>query len=198
MRHRIALVLLGVAFLGACKGTSTIEGDLSIGVTKGAYRTVSLVRNSADSLLAKVDANCAAEHAEVQRLTDGVQANRAAVDRFNRTPARTAIQQVALGDSAQKYRQAASEMQRALSDRPDTVYLKNVALVRAATDTSVEVDAEGHFRFAKRPRGTYLLYAEWISPKGDNEFLAPVDASGGGKKTQNLDQSAVSKRLRCR
>jgi hypothetical protein len=127
-----------------------------------------------------------------------MKANQAAVTRFSRTQAKTAIAQVALGDSAQKYRQLAAEEQRALSERSDTTYMKNLALLRAATDTQVEADMEGHFAFAKRARGAYLLYAEWIAPTGDNEFLATVDGSKGGKKVQNLDRSTVSTRLRCR
>jgi hypothetical protein len=187
-----------VVLVSACDRAPAVEGDLSLGATKGAYRTVVLVRNPADSVMAAIDGQCSADRADIQRRTDNVRTLEATRDRFQRTQGKTSIAQVALSDSAEKYRQAAREEQRALSERPDTAYRNNVALIRAATDTQVEADNKGHFRFAKRQKGTYLLYVEWTAATGDNEFLAPVDLSAGGKKTQNLDQATVSTRLRCR
>src|SRR5437773_11639945 len=106
--------------------------------------------------------------------------------------------QVALSDSVEKYRLAASDAQRALDDRPDDTYDKILAGVSAATDTQVEADMEGRFRFTKRQPGKYLLYVEWLTNRGSDEFLVPVDASEGRTKRQNLDQSTVSTRLHCR
>ena len=197
MRYWPALVMSGAVLASACQRGATIEGDLSLGATKGGFRTVALARNPADSLLTAIDGQCLAEHAEIDRRSEGIRALQAAADRFRRTQGKTSVEQVALGDSADKYRRAASDEQQAMSMRPDTNYQKNVALVRAATDAQVEADINGHFRFAKRPKGTYVLYAEWPAA-GDKEFLAQVDARSGGTKTQNLDQSTVSTRLHCR
>jgi hypothetical protein len=196
--QRLVLLAIVPALTVACQKGATVEGDLSLGGTPGAYQQVALVRNPGDSVLSAIDAQCKAERADIQRRTESIQALQAGAERFRRTKARTSAAQVALSDSVEKYRQAASDAERDLNSGGDTTYRKNQAIMRAATDTQVEADAQGHFRFAKRQPGTYLLYVEWLTAKGNNEFLAPVDASGGGKKTQNLDQSTVSTRLRCR
>jgi hypothetical protein len=198
MRYRTVFVSLGAVLTSACQRGATVEGDLSLGATKGAYRTVVLARNPGDSLVTVIDAVCAAERAEIARRTENIRSFRASAERFRVARGRTSVEQVQLSDSNMKYRQAADDEQRALSERPDTTYRKLQTLVRAAADTEVQADANGHFRFAKRKKGTYVLYVEWLAATGDNEFIAPVDASTGGKKTMNLDQSTVSTRLRCR
>jgi hypothetical protein len=196
-RH-LSLVAVVSALTAACDKTATVEGDLSIAGTKGAYRSVTLVRNPADSLTSAIDALCKAERADVQRRYERVQTLQAGAERFRRTKASTNAAQIALSDSVVKYRQAASDAERVLNYGRDTTPQRIMALLRAAADTQVEADENGHFRFAKRKPGKYLLYTEWLAATGDKELLAEVDLSEGGKKTQNLDQTTVSTRLRCR
>ena len=191
---RLALVLL--LALG-CSRSATVEGDLSVDGTKGAYKPISLVRNG-DSLLAAIDALCEAERADIQQRSERIRTLQATAERFRRMPARTSIAQVMLGDSVDKYRQAYTAEQRAESERPDTVAQKIGVLVSQATDSQTVTDKDGHFRFPKRQPGVYLLYVDWRFPSGDKEFLARVDATSRGTKTQNLDASTVTKRLRCR
>ena len=199
-REHVALALFLTLLVVSCGRGASIEGDLTNGAAKGSFQRVSLVRNSGDSLIAAIDALCAADAADVQRSTDRIQVMQAGMERFRRreSPTLNSQAQVALSDSIEKYRLAASEAQAALAYRPDTIYPKILALVEAATDTQVEATVQGHFRFADRQPGKYLLYAEWLTDRTDDQFLKPVDASGGGKKRQNLDESAISTRLHCR
>jgi hypothetical protein len=193
------LALVAIASLTvACQRGATVEGDLAVGGTRGAYRTVTLVRNPADSLTSAIDALCKADRADVQRRTERIQTLQAGAERFKQTRGGSSAAQIARSDSVQKYRQAALEAERLMNYGRDTTPRKIMALLKAATDTQVEADDNGHFRFAKRKPGKYLLYTEWLAATGDKELLAEVDASDGGKKTLNLDQSTVSTRLRCR
>jgi hypothetical protein len=200
MKNSAYPVLAAVLVLAvSCGGkTVTIEGELAVGGTKGAYQQVSLVRNPGDSLMASIDAVCASERAEIQGRAERIKTLRATSQRFQRTTARTSVAQVMLSDSADKYRQAALDEERAESLRPDTVSSRIAALVRDATDTQVVADNDGRFSFAKRKPGSYVLYVEWLASTGDKEFLARVDGAAGRKKTQNLDQSSVTTKLHCR
>ena len=196
--RKVALVAI-VSFLTVgCTKTATVEGDLSLGATKGAFQKVALVRNPADSLLRAIDELCRAEQADIKRQTDQIQVFQAGAERFRRVRGGTMSAQVAISDSVSKYRRAALDADRMLRERPDTTFQRIQALMKAATDTQVDTDMEGHFEFPKRKPGNYVLFVEWIAAKGDNHFVASVDASGGGKRTQNLDQSTVSTKLRCR
>lgn len=199
-RRHPALVAIVSLFALACQRGATVEGDLSNGATKGSFQKVSLVRNDDDSITSAIDALCAADRAEVQQRGERIQSLQAAAERFRRALARPmrSIDQVAVSDSVEKYRLAALEAQRALDERPDVTYQTILARVTAATDTQVEADREGHFRFAKRSPGRYLLYVEWLTDRGTDEFLAPVDASDGRKTQQQLDASTISTRLHCR
>ena len=196
--QRLALCAIVACVTTACQRSATVEGDLSLAGVKGAYKKVTLVRNASDSVTSAIDALCKAEREDIQRRTEQVQTLQAGAERFRRIKATSNAAQIALSDSVQKYRQAASDAERVLNYGRDGAYQKIQALLRAATDTQVEADENGHFRFAKRRPGKYLLYVEWLAAKGDSELLAEVDASSGGKQTQNLDQSSVSGRLRCR
>ena len=198
--HRQYLAVVISLTVLACQKGATVEGEISNGATKGSFQKVSLVRNEGDSLASAIDALCAAERADVQRRTERVQALQAVMERFKRreSPRLATQAQVALSDSVEKYRVAASDAQTALAERPDTISEKILALVEAATDTQVEATMQGRFRFTKRQPGKYLLYAEWINDRGADQFLVPVDARDRGTTRQNLDQSAISARLHCR
>jgi hypothetical protein len=198
MPRTLVLMAIVSSVTVACQKSATVEGDLSLAGVGGAYKKVTLVRNSADSVSSAIDAMCAAERADLQRRSEQIQTLQAGAERFKRIKGGSNAAQIARSDSVEKYRQAASEAERILNYGRDTTYQKIMALLRAATDTQVEADEQGHFRFGGRQPGKYILYVEWLSPKGDNELVAEVDVSGGGKKTQNLDQSTVSTRLRCR
>lgn len=198
-RHlRVAIVssLLAVA----CQRGASVEGELSNGAAKGAYQRVSLVRNPGDSLTSAIDGLCAADRADVQRTNERIQLLQAEMVKFRRklNPRLSGLEQVALGDSIDRYRTAASEAQRALNERPDTTYQKILSLVEAATDTQVQASNEGQFHFTGRKPGKYLLYAEWVTNRGADQFLAPVDASAGRALRQSLDRSTLSSRLHCR
>lgn len=196
-RIRFALAAIVPALTVACQRGATVEGDISLAGSVGAYRNVALVRNPDDSLLATIDALCQAERADLQRHSERVQVLQAGAERFKRAKGSTIAAQVALSDSVEKYRQAASDAQRLMNYGRDTTPQRILALVRAATDTQVEADDKGHFRFTGRQPGKYLLYSEWLAATGDQQLLALVDVSDGGKKTQNLDASTISTRLRC-
>jgi hypothetical protein len=198
-QHLAVVVMVSLGAL-ACQQGATVEGEISNGATKGSFQKVSLVRNGGDSLTSAIDALCAAERADVQRRTERVQVLQAGMERFKRreSPTLSGQAQVALSDSVEKYREAASDAQRALTERPDTISEKILALVEAATDTQVEATMQGRFRFTKRQPGKYLLYAEWINDRGSDQFVAPVDARDRSTTRQNLDQSAISARLHCR
>lgn len=200
MRNRTNVAFLAALFAVACNRGATIEGEVSNGATKGAYQMVSLVRNPGDSLASAVDAMCAADRADIQGTKDRIQRWQTELETFRSrlNPRLSSVAQVALGDSIDKYRTAATDAQRALNERPDTLHGKIVELLVAATDTQIQADKEGQFRFAKRKPGKYWLYAEWVTNRAGNEFLAPVDARKGGKVKQSLDQSTISSRLRCR
>jgi len=196
LRVAIGSLLLAVA----CGRGATVEGEISNGATKGAYQMVSLVRNPGDSLAAAVDGLCAADRADVQRTKDRIQQAQAQLELFRRklTPRLSQVEQVAVGDSMDKYRAAASEGQRALNEHPDTIYQAIRALMESATDTQVQATAEGQFRFAGRKPGKYWLFAEWNTSRSVDQFLAPVDAAKGHKSKQSLDKSTLSSRLHCR
>jgi lipopolysaccharide biosynthesis regulator YciM len=199
-RYRV-LIALTPLILGACKRLGTVEGDLSMdagGVKKGAYRTVALVRNADDSVTSAVEALCSAVRADVQQQAANIQRLGAIEERFRGTRGRTMIAEVALSDSVEKYRDAAAEAQRNLDERPDTISSKIQALIRAAEDTEVDADAQGHFRIPGRQPGRYLLYAEWPTAQEDLRFMTPVEVRAG-KVTQDLDQSTLSTaKLTCR
>ena len=193
-RSHLCRVLIALAplFLGACKRLGTVEGDLTPGGgQKGAYRTVALVRNAGDSVTNAVDALCNAERAYVQQQTADVQRLEAIAERFKQTRGRSMIAEVALGDSTDKYRVAAADEWRTLNERPDTTSEKIQAVIRAAMDTQVDANAQGHFRIPGRQPGRYLLYAEWPTAEGDTHFMTPVDVPRG-KVEQQLDQSTLS------
>jgi hypothetical protein len=200
MKNADRIALAGILVLAvSCGGKlPTIEGELDNNGAKGAYRPVKLVRNTGDSLTTTIDALCAAEKSDYAARVERIKTLNATADQFRRMPARTQIQEVMRGDSVDKYRRAAADEERAESLRPDTAYQRISELVKAATDTQVNADENGHFRFAKVKPSVYLLFVEWPSAKGDKEFLARVDATTKGKKTQNLDQSTVTTRLHCR
>jgi hypothetical protein len=199
MRFKIAPLVLAAVATMACSKGATIEGELSNGSAKGAYQRVSLVRNSGDSLASAVDALCTADREFVKSTNERIQALQAEKEKFRRRLSQRlpSIQQVALGDSMDKYGRAASDMSRRLNERPDTIYQQIMALVEAATDTQVEVSGEGQFRFAKRKPGKYWLYSEWFTDKA-NQFVAPVEARDRKTVKQSLDQSALTARLHCR
>jgi hypothetical protein len=201
-RHRCGvLIILAPVFLGACKRLGTVEGDLTLEATggqKGAYRTVALVRDAGDSVTDAIEAMCNAQRADVQRRTAEIQRLEAIAQRFRQTRGRTMQAEVALGDSADKYRQAASDAQRSLDEDPDTTSSNIQAVIRAAVDTQVQANAQGHFRIPGRQPGRYLLYAEWPTAAEERRFMAPVDVHPG-TITQQLDQSTLSTaKLTCR
>jgi hypothetical protein len=199
-RGHLGLVVIVGLLAVACQRGATVEGVLSNGATKGSFQKVSLVRNTGDSVTSAIDALCAADRAEVQQRTERIQSLQASKERFRRALGRpmSGQAQAAVSDSVEKYRLAASDAQRALDERPDITYQRILAFVEAVTDTQVEADMQGRFRFTKRQPDKYLLYVEWRTDRGADQFLVPVDASDGGTKRQNLDQSTLSTRLHCR
>jgi hypothetical protein len=199
-RRRLSLVVIVSLLAVACQRGATVEGVLSNGDAKGSFQKVSLVRNAGDSVTSAIDALCAADGADVQQRTERIELLQAKKERFRRAQDRpmSGQEQVAASDSVEKYRLAASDLQRGLDERPDFTTGRILALLAAVTDTQVETNMQGQFRFAKRQPGKYLLYVEWLTDRGADEFLVPVDASGGGTKRQNIDPSTVSTRLRCR
>ena len=195
MRYLAALCVVPV--LVGCSSPPGVEGDISVNGTKASYATVALVRNADDAVLTAVGAACEAERLAIQRTTERARAFEADRERFKRVRARSTIEQVALSDSVEKYRMAAANEQRALAERPDTMHTYNQGLVRAATDTEVQSDRDGRFKFVDRKAGQYLVYAV-IPGQDEAEVLAPVTLAAKGTKKLSLDQTAVSTKLRCR
>ena len=198
-RRQFLRVAVIAALMSACQGGPSVEGELSNGATKGAFQKVSLVRNPGDSLTSAIDRLCGADHADLKSRTERVQFLQGERERFKHMirPALSQQAQVALIDSVNKYRTAASEAQDALSNRADTIPQTISTLIEAATDTQIDADRDGQFRFAKRKPGKYWLYAEWATDRGSNQFVAPVELSSG-KAKQSLDRSTISQRLHCR
>lgn len=190
---RTALAFLALGLSTGCKRAASLEGDIEITqsgqVRKGIGQTVFLLRNG-DSVMQAVDRACASWKTRMKERAERASEFDARAARFRRASERASmIRSVALLDSVDKYRQAAAAERRAQSEDSPLEQIKE--LVRAAVDTHLQADLEGHYQVRDLTPGTYTLYAEWLSDQ-DYRFWATVPVGKGESKKQNLDQTTLA------
>lgn len=195
------LALVSVLLVLGCKRTATVEGDLTLAMSsgelrKGAGHTIYLVPQG-DTVSQAVDRVCADWKAIAVEREKRARDFDAKAERFKTAMARATMQRgVALGDSVDKYRQAAAaerQTEDAISGYKDRL----VNMLRSAADTQVQTDLDAHYRIENIAPGKYILYAEWPSDQ-DFYFLAPIDLGKGDDKIQNLDRATLANsKLRC-